>query len=80
MILSSIGGVLIVVVVIMTIIAYMKPGWVTDLNFKVTWKFILILIFTILISIALCVGAIADEFILVKAQNEAKDSMINTNK
>jgi hypothetical protein len=80
MVLSSLGGGLIGIIAIMTIIAYIKPEWAINSNSKVTWSFILILIFFILTSLAFCGGAIADEFTLVQAQNEAKDSMINTKK
>ncbi len=77
MILSSVGGSLIIIIALMTIIAYLSPGLATDSNNKVTWSFILILIFTILASLALCGGAIADEYILVGIQNEERESMIN---
>jgi hypothetical protein len=85
MILSIVGGSLIVIIAILTIIAYLKPRLVThvyDNNYsgnvgKPTWKFLILLILSILASIGLCIGALVDEYLLVGAQNETKKDMIN---
>ncbi len=79
MILSYVGGGLIGIIAIMTIIVYLFPSIAKSKAdpSKVSWTFILVLIFIILASLALCCGAIADEVILVGAQNDKIDGMIN---
>ncbi len=72
MILSSVGGGLIFVIAVMTILACLSPNSVTN-----PMLFVGILVIFILLSTGFCCGAIADEFILVGAQNESRDTMIN---